>query len=1083
VGRSLFILIRNNSEWSRPRQEASSVGIFLTGLFFAYLVYGLGSALGGFTGGLTLTVVGGSHGRWGYAWQSAVCYALLYSGFIFSTILAISLLSFYQVDQESPVWFSVQLIVLGVIFGALFGSLMGLLTVGWRRRAWIARIALASAIGFGLGGAALGSGMWLFLTNAFQGDLYTGQYLYLILGVYTFNFCGGGALGLVYSHLATKPADHTVKTHSRALVWGSYVTIGGILVILIFVLRPVLAMVGTALTPRSANHDKVLESNTAGTHWFDPVLIASLPGSESPSAQTAVGVADDRVALAWTQPSVNGSELIYLPGSWQEESQVTTWASPITAFNGDMPATDPQIVLNNGTAHLVWRAGDDIYYNRCTPSVCDKPVFLFDLADFSCVVRDDAEFAAKGAPALAISNDGILMAVWGTADGRLLYRSWPAATFSDVRSAGCVPAGNDNVTEHRLASRADGQFTLIYNRVRENAAGEIHTMEFDEGSWQMPSLHLATGESPEILIDRDGQLHYAWCRANGGIDYQTAGTAEHVSDLPCLSRPSLTADSNGRIHLVWFANEAINASGSTVTYDAVYESIRTMNGWTTPAIVVSPGTATQPAAESTSTGILHMVWPAAKSDATVIQYAAQIQYDCPEPPQRLSQIMLEVAQQTRFRPPETIVPYCNNQFDRTIYTPNPNPAFSDQSPSPNGGFDQLAEMITTAEYEVLFTTMDYDKAQNQDSPGAVLAAAVADLYQSLSNNPEKYPRGLTVRILLGNPPRFSAPNADLWKILQDLHDAGVPEMVNESIGWRLEVANFEGAWPNSHVKMVVVDGKTVVAVGFNMQYKHFPPEHPSGLGDGSVDTAVQVTGPVAQDARRAFDELWQGATLRHCANFFPLNGQWRRTCQDSLARADHAPEVMRYYLPRGNATAFSMLRTDTHNEADDQITAALAAAEKSIDIMHVQFSLALACNLEYLFEVCSTTQAPVYITSILDAVQSKDVQVRLLIDLEPIKGIESLLAVRGLQRLVDKHGMGDQVEIRAFPGPMHAKNTLIDDELLIVGSQNFHWIAFGQGQGLAEYNLGVSDPEAIEDFKQRFEYYWNLEDSGTGLSH
>jgi len=330
---------------------------------------------------------------------------------------------------------------------------------------------------------------------------------------------------------------------------------------------------------------------------------------------------------------------------------------------------------------------------------------------------------------------------------------------------------------------------------------------------------------------------------------------------------------------------------------------------------------------------------------------------------------------------------------------------------------------------------------------------------------------------------LSAPNNELWKVLQDLHDAGVPEMVNESIGWQLEIANFEGAWPHSHAKMIVIDGKTVAAIGFNFQYAHFSPEHPSGLGEGMVDTAVQVTGPAAQDAQRAFDELWQGATGRQCADFSALEGQWRKSCRDSRVVADHVPEVLRYYLPRGNATAFSMLRTNTYNEADEQITAALAAAEKSIDIMHAQFSLALACNLEYLFEACSTTQAPEYINSILEAVKNNDVHVRLLVDLDSLKGIESLLAVRGLQRLVDNHGMGDRVEIRAFPGRVHAKNTMIDGELLIVGSQNYHWISFGQGRGLAEYNLGISDPDAIKEFQQRFEYYWNLAEGEPGLSN
>ena len=66
----------------------------------------------------------------------------------------------------------------------------------------------------------------------------------------------------------------------------------------------------------------------------------------------------------------------------------------------------------------------------------------------------------------------------------------------------------------------------------------------------------------------------------------------------------------------------------------------------------------------------------------------------------------------------------------------------------------------------------------------------------------------------------------------------------------------------------------------------------------------------------------------------------------------------------------------------------------------------------------------------------------------------------------------DEVYVRPFPGPVHAKDTLIDDQFLIVGSHNFHWSAFGTGQGLAEYSLGVADPQAISDFERFFEYHW-----------
>jgi cardiolipin synthase len=55
---------------------------------------------------------------------------------------------------------------------------------------------------------------------------------------------------------------------------------------------------------------------------------------------------------------------------------------------------------------------------------------------------------------------------------------------------------------------------------------------------------------------------------------------------------------------------------------------------------------------------------------------------------------------------------------------------------------------------------------------------------------------------------------------------------------------------------------------------------------------------------------------------------------------------------------------------------------------------------------------------------------------------------------------------------MHAKSTLIDDEFLIIGSQNYHYSAFGEGGGLTEYSMGTDDPQAVADYKAVFEYEW-----------
>ena len=66
-----------------------------------------------------------------------------------------------------------------------------------------------------------------------------------------------------------------------------------------------------------------------------------------------------------------------------------------------------------------------------------------------------------------------------------------------------------------------------------------------------------------------------------------------------------------------------------------------------------------------------------------------------------------------------------------------------------------------------------------------------------------------------------------------------------------------------------------------------------------------------------------------------------------------------------------------------------------------------------------------YMQSILDAVDQNQAKARLLIDLEPIKGIENALALGELQAEIDARGLSDRVEIRPFSGPVHAKDALM----------------------------------------------------------
>jgi hypothetical protein len=188
------------------------------------------------------------------------------------------------------------------------------------------------------------------------------------------------------------------------------------------------------------------------------------------------------------------------------------------------------------------------------------------------------------------------------------------------------------------------------------------------------------------------------------------------------------------------------------------------------------------------------------------------------------------------------------------------------------GFDQTADLLSHAQYEVLFSIMQWDTDKNNLSPGSRIAKAISDLYQQVKANPEAYPRGLTIKILLGNYPNLSTLQMgdQIWNVIQDLADMGVETLEDPTIGWKVEVANYKGTFPHSHTKFIVVDGKTLMAAGFNISWDHLPKDHPSKKGIDMTDLGIVLTGPVAQTGVTVFDEMWQGANQLICKDL--ING-------------------------------------------------------------------------------------------------------------------------------------------------------------------------------------------------------------------
>ena len=1034
--------------------------LFVIGLLLVFAVAMLGGGIGGFLGGYTLPTVDRPRGRWGYAWRSALSLGIPFGTiFYFLTFIVYSLVV-GDLTAISPEKYAVLFAILGAILGTVVGLFLGLLTVG--KRFW--RVALAGALGFGLGGTGLGLGYWAFLNTIPIGGLAReGSYPVLLLGVFAFGLGGGAALGYAYDRLAY------VLPHERKILSRRVKFLLGLAVLLLAAWKfwPMLTDVEHVFVPRDAHLSQVLDTDAVGTHWTDP---ADLPFAQGALSQSLAARDQGRLALAWT-----GGEAVHLAfGQWTPQG--AAWDPPL-ALPAAQPPYDPQAALDaSGAAHLLWlegtEAGDQrLLYARCQEGQCTEPAPVAEPVGAAC--RSAPTEAVQGL-ALTVAADGTILAVWEEPGGGLEFatwssdQAWPGDQAAPAPNRGCLPpSGRGRSRRPRLSAGPDGSFALAFEQ-----GDRIALRRFAQGAWADDPETLGTGDRPEIRFDGAGQAHIAWCDGGKVLRHWAGGTPETVAQIACLGRPALGVDDEGRLHIVFASDRVQRSSGGWSSLPVLYESFHRDGAWTLPMIVARPGVETQPALAADGRGVLHLVW--SEETAPGLRYASQRRYTCRDvslPP--LAETVLQVANESRFRSPDNPLAYCRNRYDRLIYAPNPAPPFSDQEPAVNGAFDKLAELAATADYEVLLATMAYDEGAGHTSPGVVLGRTFADLYERLKANPEQFPRGLTVRFLLGNSPPVSSMELDsqLWLLLRDLRAAGIETMEDPEIGWRLEVANYEGAFPHSHSKLLVVDGKSVIASGFNFEFRPMPVEHPSGLGKGDTDLGIQFTGPVAQDARRVFDELWEGSVQRECRDLDPAYRPWETTCRDRAATVDHVPEVVRYYVADGEAIAISMFRSNIHPAADQEVYALLASAQESVDVMHVSFSFPLLCDLNHFYDLCTYDQAPEYMEKLLQAAEN-GAHVRVLVGALPFQGIENVVAVDLLRREAEKRGVGDRIEFRFFQGLLHTKSLLVDNEFLVIGSQNLHYSAFGPGNTLTEYSIGTTDPQAIEDYRRLFEYHW-----------
>lgn len=1048
----IFLLFQTHlvSRIAHLAPEGQPLVALYIGLFGAYSCIAVGAGLGMMLGGLALHGIDPNGSRKRYLLGSGFAFGLAEGLLVVPIVLVLALTALYTngvIGERNR--YGILFAIFGLLYGVVAGLWLGLITVRLRR-SW--RVILASILGFGLGGALMGILVRTISVQGFAALGWFGALIALLLLALALYAPAGAALGLAYaSNAATRQqrGDATVNP-GRVQTWAVFV-IGIIgLLILMAISQPLIDF----LTVQPGSTAVQLQPQTLGVHWAAPEVVAQ-GGNLAEGAPGLTANKAGQAATVWAEDAGGAADVFLRVDD----------GAPINVSNNSADSTSPQVALDDsGRAHVVWiEPGVEadstiIWYASCTESGCDAPIVLSDLSAVSCAAGAGNRHED---PAIAIDAAGTLMAAWSTGGKLLPTITWPAGQTPDPTTALCAPVGT-SVAAPRVAGGAAGQFGAVFE-----AGGSVQALRFEQGAWSGPQ-EVGAGSAGDVFFDREGGMHLAWCGDDGTVGYQPPGGAgEQIAFPGCQNRPRLAQDSDGFMHLVWYADRVRNVNGVEKEASLLYESIRTGAGWSEPAITTMTAAVVQPAVATQPDGALYLAWQ--DSD---VQLARQPVFACSD--DALSPIestLIGAIAQGGFYPDGFQTPHCGNAYNALIFTPNPDPAFSNIPPTTDGGFDYVANLNRLAQTELSFSTMQWEPDSGDLNPGTTYAKAVAALYQDLKARPELYPRGLHVRMLLGNYPVIASLEwgSQIWDVMSDLHEAGLPEMVNPELGWKLEVANFAGVYPHSHTKFIDFDGRQLLAAGFNYGYLHFPKDHPSGRGADLVDLGVLAAGPVAQTGLAAYDDMWQGASQLACTDLAAEN--WRDSCTFQSATVSHAPETLKYYVADDDF-AVSLYRNSSFKEADTAVAATLASAGQSIDIMHANFSVKLFCVLTVFDkDICDFEDALDWMPALVDAIEQNHVKVRVMVETSNMNGLENRIAIKILEDELARRGLSDYLEVRLFPGRVHAKSTLIDDSLLIIGSQNYHYSAWGPG-GLNEFSMAIDDPNAISTYKAMYDFYW-----------
>ncbi|EYB68230.1 hypothetical protein DEIPH_ctg025orf0076 [Deinococcus phoenicis] len=401
---------------------------------------------------------------------------------------------------------------------------------------------------------------------------------------------------------------------------------------------------------------------------------------------------------------------------------------------------------------------------------------------------------------------------------------------------------------------------------------------------------------------------------------------------------------------------------------------------------------------------------------------------------------------------------CENAFVGFLRTP--------ATPGHPDAFDVTAGQVREARAEVLLASMEWHAGEGH--PGWTFAQAVRDLYAKVRANPAAYPQGMTVRVSLGGFPDLKRRDGgtQALELVRDLTRLGVP-LNDAGAGWHLAVANY-GYFPHSHVKLHVIDGQDLTVAGYNYTDWHLPGTVP--VGRDLHDLGLRMRGPVAQDGAAVFDDLWRHSRQVSCPAGTAATAVMS-TCTLNAPETPTHPPLARTLTPAGQARAFLLYRRPGFDQADRAQVALFGAARESLDLMQANFSPSLHCWYAYLNpDDCPVSGWPVYFRAILGAME-RGVKVRALMVDYGTDRAANRSGVALMRLAARRRGIEDRFEARYVTFNMHTKAMTVDGRVVLAGSQNLHFSAWGP-LGLNEAMLATTAPAAVDKQRASFEDLW-----------